>query len=233
MVRSRVWLSSAVLQKRDVLPLICTLDESGWISMGTTNSTSFPSLPLQPRELNCDVVSHKLFQNDVHTPFYGTVWLISASTWSATNNWLFLAHVLWLCFTAVQNNWSLRKPGGPGWKMWLSLTPQHLGREWMRPHSVEQTNHGENQISRQRRALVATWVLALVSTCCQRGEDIATMAGGMLWYINPRVMQSQFFSCFSWCNALFSPKPSWFRLAEGLNSSDYYFWTDVRAVFPN
>lgn len=174
-----------------------------WMDFHRDNKQHLLSLlPLQLRELNCDVVSHKLFQNDVHMPFYGKVWLIRTSTWSATNNWLGLDHVLCLRFTAVQNNWSLRKPGGPDWKMCLSLTLQHLECEWKRPHSTEQKNHRENK---QHRALVAR--PRDCSLSCLHAVT-STMAGGMLWYINPKVMHSQFLSCSSWCNALFLPKPS-------------------------
>lgn len=155
-----IWIDFHGDNKRHLFPLFC----SSWGSF------------------NCDVVSQNLFQKHVHKAFYRILWLISASTWSFANNWLFLGHVLWLCFTPVQNNWRLRKSGGPDWKMWLSLTLQHLGWEWMRPHSMEQEKHRETCIK-------AMWFLTPVSPGCQWGEDTGTTAAGMLWYINPKVMQ--------------------------------------------
>lgn len=114
-----------------------------------------PPLLLHLRELNCDVVSLKRFQNDVHVLFYGTAQLTSPSTWSTTKNCLVLDHVLWLCFTAVQNNWSLKKT----WKAWLENMAQ-LNSAAFGTGVDEATRHGIDKpwgkSNRQHQALVAT-----------------------------------------------------------------------------
>lgn len=115
------------------------------------------------------------------------------------------------------------------WRVWLENMTQlnsatfGMGVDAATQHGADKPRGKSNKQTPLSPCSKATWFLALVSTCCQLGKDTGTMAGGMLLYINPKVMQRQFLSCFSWCNALFSLKPSWFCLAEGLTSSDYFF----------
>lgn len=102
------WISVEDLYEQSKVMFSCTLEKARFCSElhFTSIQMNFhrdskrlllPLLPLQWGNQTAVQSSHKLFQNNVHTPFYRTVWLISANNLLQTIG-VFRPYVVATCY---------------------------------------------------------------------------------------------------------------------------------------
>lgn len=178
-----------------------------------------PLLPLQRGNQTAVQSSHKLFQNNVHMPFYRTVWLISANNLLQTIG-VFRPYVVATCYSSPKQL-EFRKTG--------KACVENLAQLGMLGTGVDEaTQHGADKAWEiQEEGSLQPLLAGHVSPCSR------------VYALSEQQRQKEFFHTLitkrcrassSWCNALFSPKLSQFSLAKG---KPICFLTDVHAALPD